>query len=53
MVLYVACFGVSFFVLFSPSMCLDDIKLGLGSFMATFWERATYAVNHILFVLSL
>ena len=25
-----ACFGV-IFVLFSPSVCLDDIQLGLGS----------------------
>ena len=30
MALYVACF-VSVSVLFSPSLCLDNIKLGLGS----------------------
>ena len=26
--------------LFSPSMCLDDILLGLGSLVVIFWERA-------------
>ena len=34
-------------VLFSPSMCLDDIQLGLGSCEASFWERAAHPVNHI------
>ena len=38
----------------SPSMCLDDIQLGLGSF----WERATHSVNrvfsfyHVILVVS-
>ena len=36
LVLYVACFGVSFCVV-SPSMCLDGVKLDLGSGAATFW----------------
>ena len=28
-----------------PSTCQDDIKLGFGSYVATFWERATHSVN--------
>ena len=38
MVLYVPCFGVSFCTV-SPSVCLDDIYLGLGSLVAIFWEE--------------
>ena len=34
-------------LLFSPSMCLNDIKLGLGSCVATFWERAAHSVNRL------
>ena len=32
-------------MLFSPSMCLDDIKLGL---VAAFWKKSTRSVNHKL-----
>ena len=48
-VLYVVCFCVGF-VLFSHSLCLDDIKLGLGtcSCEATFWERAAHSNNRLL-----
>ena len=36
-------FLVSVSVLFSTSVCLDDIKLGIGSRrVATFWERAAH-----------
>ena len=35
MVLYVHCFGISFFTV-SPSVCLEHIYLGLGSLVATF-----------------
>ena len=34
-------------VLVSPSMCLDDIQLGLGIRESTFWERAAYSVNRM------
>ena len=34
-------------VLMSPSMFLDDIKLGLGSLLATFCERVAHLVNDI------
>ena len=27
-----------------PSMCLDDIKLGIGIPVATFWKRAAHRV---------
>ena len=37
---------VSVSVLFSPFMCLDDIKLGLGSGVATFWERVAHSVSN-------
>ena len=38
---------VSVSVLFSPSVCLDDIKLGLGKWVATFWERSAHSIYHI------
>ena len=41
---------LSVYVLFLPAMCLDDFKLGLGSCVTTFWERAAHSVN-ILFSL--
>ena len=44
MILYVACFCVNFCA-FSPSMCLDAIKLGLGSRVTTFWERAAHSAK--------
>ena len=28
-------------------MRLDDIKLGLGSCVVPFWERADYSFNHL------
>ena len=34
-------------VWFVPSMCLDDIKLGLGSSVAIALERAPFSVNHM------
>ena len=36
---------LSVYVLFSPSMCLDNFKLGLGSCVTIFWERAVHSVN--------
>ena len=36
---------VSVSVLFSPFMCLDDIKLSLGSGVAPFWERVAHSVS--------
>ena len=36
---YIACFGVSFYKLFSPSLWLDDIWLDLFSWVATFWKE--------------
>ena len=38
---------VSVSVLFSHSVCLDDIELGLGSKVATFCERAAHSVNRM------
>ena len=38
-----ACFLVSVSVLFSPYVCLDDIELGLGSSVDSFWERAAHS----------
>ena len=38
---------VSVSVLFPPSVCLNDIYLGLGSRVATFWERAAHLVNRM------
>ena len=38
---------VSVSMLFLPSMCLDDIELGLGSYVATFREIAAPVVNRI------
>ena len=49
MALYGSCFGVSFCTI-SPSVCLDEIYLGLGSLVVTFWERATHSVNRMFFV---
>ena len=34
-------------MLLSPSMSLDDIKLALGSLVATFWDRAAHSVYHM------
>ena len=39
---------VSVSVPFSPSVCLDDIKVGLGNSVATFWERAAHSVYRLL-----
>ena len=39
---------VSVSVLSSPSMCLSDIKVGLGSCVAIFWERAAHSVNRMM-----
>ena len=36
---------VSVAILFSSSICLDDIKLCLHSLVAIFWERAARFVN--------
>ena len=38
---------VSVSVLFSPAMCLDDLRFGLGSWVATFWKRAAHSVNRM------
>ena len=46
MVLHDACVGACFCVVL-PSMCLDDIKLGLGSCVVPFWERAANSVNSL------
>ena len=42
-------------VLFSPSMRFNKIELGLGSRVATLWERVAYSANHMfsLFILCL
>ena len=40
-------------VLVSPSLCLDDILLGLGCRVATFWERAAHSVKHMFSLLYL
>ena len=42
-----ACFGVSFCTVL-PSVCLGDILLGLGSIVATFWEKAAHLVYRVL-----
>ena len=39
---------VSVAVLLSPSMCLDDNELGLGSCVAIFGERAAHSVYFML-----
>ena len=52
MFLYVPCFRVSFCT-DSPSVCLGDIYLGLGSRVATFWERAAYSVYRMFYLLCL
>ena len=39
---------VSVSVLFLPSVCLGDILLGLGSRVATFWEKAAHLVHRVL-----
>ena len=31
------------------NVCLDDIQLGLGSWVATFWERAANSVYRMFF----
>ena len=41
---------VSVSVLLSPSMCLDDIYLSIGSCVATFWKRAAHSVIHMFSV---
>ena len=46
MVLFIPCFGVSFCTV-PPSVCLDDIYLGSGSFLATLWERAAHSSNRM------
>ena len=51
-VLYVPCFGVSFCTV-SPSMCLDDIYLGLGSWVATIRESPAHSVNRLFSLLCL
>ena len=38
---------VSVSLLFSPSMCLDDFKLGLCNQVVPFWERAAYSINNM------
>ena len=52
MVLHVPCFGVRFCTV-SPSVCLDDVYLGLGSGVATFWKRAVYSANLVFSLLYL
>ena len=37
-------------ILFSPSVCLDDIMLGLGTRVVTFWERAAHSVYNMFFL---
>ena len=40
---------VSFYILITPSVCPDDIKLlGVCSCVASFWESAAYSVNRIV-----
>ena len=39
------------FLYCSPSVCLDDISLDLGSLLASFWERAANSVNHMFSLL--
>ena len=34
-------------------MCLDDIQLGLGGRVATFWGRAAHLINYIFPLLCL
>ena len=38
---------VSVSMLFLPSVCLDDIELSLGSYVATFREIAAHLVNRM------
>ena len=45
-ILFAPCLCISFCTV-SPSACLDDIYLGLGSRVATFLERAAHSVNRI------
>ena len=52
MVHYVPCFGFSFCTV-SPSVCRDDIYLGLGSLVVTFFERAAHSIARMLFLLCL
>ena len=40
-------------MLLSPSICLDDIKLSLGSCVVIFWERAARSVIHMISVLCI
>ena len=49
---YVACFG-AISVRLSPTMCLDDIKLGVGSCTATFYEKAPLSVNRTMYCVLL
>ena len=46
MVFYVPSFCVSFCTV-SPSMCQDDIYVGLCNRVAIFWERAAPPVNRM------
>ena len=52
MVHYVACFGVSFCTV-SPSVCLDNSYLGLGSRVANFWEGAAHLIHRMFSLLCL
>ena len=40
-----------FLLLFSPSMCLDNLKIGLGGWVATFLgESCSFGLQHVLLV---
>ena len=46
-------FSMFSFCTVSPSVCLDEIYLGLGSLVVTFWERATHSVKRMFSLLYL